>query len=129
MQSQQLIADATCITWVRSKLQLVSPRMSKASCYRCRDRSYNIPNWIQLRPMGQEDTQDSAEWLSSLWQNDVHTPIVSTFLMSVKATRMFALFDIGADHSQPAKLHLTLDVPKQYEQVSASLLQHASVLA
>ncbi|GIM07381.1 hypothetical protein Vretimale_11536 [Volvox reticuliferus] len=91
-KSQQLTADTTCISWVRSKLQL-------------------------LRPLGLEETEDSAEWLASVWQNDVHTPIVSTFLMSVKATRMFALLDTDADHSQPAKLVLTLDVPKHYDQM------------
>lgn len=72
----------------------------------------------QLRPSGQSDGDDGAEWLSGLWNNDVHTPVVSTFLMSVKATRMFATLDAGREPSAEPRLVLSLEVPKQYEQVS-----------
>lgn len=71
---------------------------------------------LQLKPESLGDS-DGAEWLSSVWHNDVHTPVVSTFLMSVKATRMFAALDGGHEGGSSPKLVLALEVPKQFEQV------------
>jgi hypothetical protein len=78
----------------------------------------------QLRHNGAGDGSDGAEWLNGLWKAE-HASVVSTFLMSVKATRLFAVLeDVPAREpgsmAAGSRLVLMLDVPKQYDKVRAA---------
>jgi len=85
-------ADASCLAWIQSKLELLFPAEGS-----------------ELR----KDIDDPSQWLQSLWEPDVHTNVASRFLMDVKSTRMFAMLETKPQ----LRLVLTVDVPKSFEQL------------
>lgn len=60
------------------------------------------------------DPEGAAEWVESKYAADVHLPTITNFLISTKAPRMFATLRAADDE----KFTLTLDVPKNFHQVS-----------
>lgn len=55
-------------------------------CLAARSQPDQLPHALcmQLKPSATEE--EPAEWLQRVWQGDVHTPTVSTFLMSMKVS-------------------------------------------
>eukprot|EP00798_Chlamydomonas_sp_ICE-L_P021926 gene21926-28972_t len=90
----QLAADPDCIAWIQEKLELLFPAEGSD---------------------GRKGLEDASEWLQSIWDPEVHTNVLSSFLMLPKSMRMFAILD----DSTPDKvsISLMLDVPKVVDHV------------